>query len=178
MTARRIYAQPFRFNVSPADIDAGADFCGFGPVHAIGPGKILQRGVPSHTSTFGSSMSSMVITQGPLKGLPIYFVEHYNLVGNFGPGDEVDAGTKLYEQNGCIEIGIATADGRGSLAWSSQGYREGETSRLGVNIADLLSVLGCPRGPKRGTLVGSLPSWIPARSRAGYKRLLDGWIKG
>lgn len=175
--AKPIYKNPFRFNVSPADIDAGEDFCGYGPVHAIGPARILQRGVPSHTSTFGNKLSSYVITEGPLKGLAVFFAEHYNLAGNFQPGDHVDASTKLYDMNGCIEIGIATDDGLNSLAWHSQGYQEGQTSRLGVNAADLLSVLGAPRGPLRGALVGTLPKSLPARSRAGYKRLLDGWVK-
>lgn len=177
MSSRPIYKNPFRFNVSPAEIDAGEDFCGTGAVHAIGPARILQRGVPSHTSTFGNTLSSYVITEGPLKGLTVFFAEHYNLSGTFKAGDHVDASTKLYDMNGCIEIGIATSDGSGSLAWNGQGYKEGESSRLGVNIADLLSVLGAPRGPLRGALVGTLPRWIPARSRAGYKRLLKDWIK-
>jgi hypothetical protein len=145
------YRDPFRFaHISPARIDAGVDLCGEGKVTALGPAVILRRGTPSHTSTFGSDLSAYRLTEGPGKGLVVFFAEHYNLAPKIAAGQNVDAETPLYYMNGCIEIGWATDSGAGSKAWSETPYSEGQRSALGDNMNELLGALGCVSGLTRG----------------------------
>ena len=160
-----VYRDPFRDAVyTAARIDAGVDYCyagGSGKVYAIGPGVIVNVGTPSHTSTFGSDMSVYRLTAGPAKGKCVFFAEHYNNVGSHKAGDHIDANTVLYMMNGgCIEIGWS--DGRGSMAWNSGNYSEGQLSALGANFSNLLGALGSKPGLTLGrSVTGTLPAGFP-----------------
>lgn len=160
-----IYDDPFRdATYSSARIDAGVDYCGNGKVYAIGPGVIVNVGTPSHDATFGNNMAVYRLTEGPGKGLYVFFAEHYNNVPKLRKGMKVDSQTVLYKMNGCIEIGWS--DGVGSEAWNSGNYQEGQRSALGDNFSKLLVALGAKPGLKLGRpITGSLPAKYPRKWR-------------
>ena len=159
-----VYDDPFRdAYYSSARIDAGVDFCGTGPVYAIGPGVIVNEGTPSHTSTFGYDIAVYRLTAGPAAGKYVFFAEHYDNMGRHNPGDRIDSNTVLYRMNGCIEIGWSDGPPRnGSEAWDSGTYSEGQRSALGDNFSLLLVALGGKPGLTLGrTTTGVLPPGYP-----------------
>jgi hypothetical protein len=162
----KFYKDPFRdATYSAARIDAGVDYCGSGPVYAIGPAVITHAGTPSNTSTFGSDMSVYRLTSGPAAGKYVFFAEHYNNAPALRDGAIVDSNTVLYNMNGgCIEIGWS--DGNGSIAWDqAPGSIEGQLTAFGKNFNELLVALGTKPGlvlsrPVSGTLPPGWPtSW-------------------
>lgn len=157
------YEDPFRdANYTSSDIDAGTDYCGSGVIHPIGTARILRRGTPSHTSTFGGDLSAYMLLDGPAAGKVVYTAEHYILEPGINAGDIVDSDTVLYHFDGCIEQGWATLDGSQSLAWSLD-YQEGDCSRLGMSYNNLMVALHVKPGhPRQGHAPsGMLPQGYP-----------------
>ena len=155
------YDDPFRdAYYNSARIDAGVDYCGSGKFYAIGPGILTHVGTPSHTSTFGDDMMVYQLTDGPAKGKYVFFAEHYNNAPGLKDGQRIDSNTVLGTMNGCIEIGWS--DGRGSYAWNSGSYGEGQRSALGDNFSRLMVALGAKPGLTTGrSTSGKLPAGWP-----------------
>ena len=156
-----VYRDPFRDAVyTAARIDAGVDYCGTGPIYPIGRARILNRGTPSGTSMFGHDMPVYELLEGPGKGLKVFCDEHLTMRGGYKTGDIVETTQALYEMNGCVEVGWS--DGRGSWAWNSGTYSEGQLSVLGANFSNLLGALGSKPGLTLSrSVTGTLPAGFP-----------------
>lgn len=163
------YQNPFRdANISPARIDGGVDYCGTGPVYFLGKAKVIHRGTPSNTSTFGSDLTIYQLLEGPAKGKYVFFGEHYNVV-NRSTGDIVTSNDIMGTMTGCIEIGWGDSDG--SMAWGIDNGIEGELTAWGLNFNQLLVALGCISGtfsgrPTTMSLPPGWPQWVGSANGA------------
>lgn len=157
-----VYQDMFRDvrNLVMLRIDAGVDAMGSGPVYPFGKARILQVGVPSHTSQFGNTLSVYELLEGPGEGKRVFFGEHYNIHRHFAKGDVVTSSTVLWSMNGGVEVGWS--DGVGSIAWDSGSYSEGQLSVYGEDMSKFIVMTGGSSGQRLGrSTVGHLPPGWP-----------------
>jgi hypothetical protein len=137
------------------------DYTGSGKVFPIGKARIVNRGTPSGTWSFGNDMPVYELLGGPRKGQFIYMDEHMKVLPGVKTGDVVSVDTPIWELDGPVEIGWS--DGVGSWAWRKTNYSEGELSECGTNMSEFLFQLGAPRGLTmgRGITNKGLPPGMP-----------------
>lgn len=133
-----VYANPLR-SVSGlviGRIDEGQDFCGSGPLHAVGPGVIkgLYSGWP------GGVYILEYLTAGSRAGQWIYYAE--SITPSSYVGEHVTSATvigRVYNSRTCIEIGWGT--GTQGVALASSHYREGVPTAEGYSMQAFLRSL-------------------------------------
>ncbi len=156
------YLNPLRSVVSlvPQEVDQGVDYCGSGPVYAIGPGVVLNTLNPQWP---GGAFISYRLLAGPAAGEVVYVAEDVapavRVGEGVGPSSVLgyvrDAGT-------CMETGWANAADPGEQAAGHFEYDGRNSTAYGLNFDQLLEALGArpglvqPDGPP-----GPLPRWWP-----------------
>lgn len=161
-----LYANPLQdARVTAGRIDQGVDYAGTGHLSAIAAGKIANYVIGGWGSS-GNVLQYEITQKGPLEGVLIYYNE--GIVSKRQPGDTFKAGEWVAElaQVGSLSIEIGFASGQPSLeTWArvyGGGYNEGDLTRAGIAMNNLIIRLGGPGGTTGGrTAVGEFPPWAP-----------------
>ncbi len=157
------YANPLRDvnALVPQEIDQGVDYCGSGPVFALGEGvvvNIFSRGWPS-----GIFISYRLLV-GPAKGRYVYVAE--NVTPEVHLGERVDASTVVgivHDAKTCMETGWASPPSRLAFAAGHAQFNGRNSTAFGLNFSALLERLGARPGlPQPYGSSGSLPVAWPA----------------
>ena len=158
------YANPLRSinALNPERVDQGVDYHGFGPIYAIGDGKVLST---VNSGWPGGTFIAYRLSDGPAGGLVVYAAEDIDPV--VAVGQSVTTGTVLgtmYEGPDGIETGWADPSGDGvSMANDAGQFSGANSTAFGANFSALLSSLGAPPGlPQNSPPTGSLPSNWPS----------------
>ena len=158
------YVNPLRqiSALVPQEIDQGVDYCGSGPVFAIGDGVV--------ENVYASDWPSGVfiayqLTSGRARGLVVYVAE--NVTPRVSVGERVTSQSVLgvlHDAKTCMETGWADPsqpDGHveGHLLFNGK-----NSTSYGLNFSDLLATLGARPGlPQHfgapGPLASSWPTW-------------------
>lgn len=160
----RGYLNPLRTVTSlvPQEIDQGVDYCGFGPIFALGDGvvrNVYDAGWPSDV------FISYVLSNGPAKGLAVYVAE--NVTPAVHVGEHVTPQTVvgvLHDAKTCVEMGWADATAPNGNAAGRDEFNGRNSTAYGFNFSDLLLALGSrpglpqPYGPP-GALAPGWPRW-------------------
>ena len=146
----------------PQEIDQGVDYCGSGPVYAIGNGVV--------TNLYDAQWPSGVfisyrLTSGSAKGLVVYVAE--NVTPSVTVGEHVTAMTivgVVHDAKTCLETGWTLASlPHGHVAGHAQ-FNGRNSTAYGLNFSALLEALGArpglvqPYGPS-GTVPSAWPTW-------------------
>jgi murein DD-endopeptidase MepM/ murein hydrolase activator NlpD len=158
------YSNPLRgvAALTPERIDQGVDYCGAGPVYAMGDGTVLSTyngGWP------GGTFITYQLTSGPAAGLVVYVAEDLN--PEVSPGQDVTSDTvvgTLYEGPNCMETGWADGGAGDTMAMVAEQFSGANSTAFGLNYSELLQTLGAPAGVLQnpvasGSLPGGWPSW-------------------
>lgn len=158
------YLNPLRGLTSlvPQEIDQGVDYCGSGPIYALGDGVV--KNVYSNQWPSGVFISYQ-LTDGPAKGLIVYVAE--NVTPKVTVGEKVTPMTVvgiLHDAKTCLETGWAdTSIPNGHTAGHFE-YNGKNSTAYGLNFSALLEDLGTrpglpqPDGPP-GPIPSSWPTW-------------------
>ena len=160
----RGYLNPLRTVTSlvPQEIDQGVDYCGFGPIFALGDGvvrNVYDAGWPSGV------FISYVLSNGPATGLAVYVAE--NVTPAVHVGQHVTPLTVvgvLHDAKTCVEMGWADATAPNGNAAGRDEFNGRNSTAYGFNFSDLLLALGArpglpqPYGPPGGLAPG-WPRW-------------------
>lgn len=151
------YENPFRSikGLSPERIDMGVDYGGTGPVHALGPGTIVNV---NNSGWPGGTFIAEKLSSGPDAGKFVYEAETAN--PQVHVGQDVTSSTITSFMNGpaSIEIGWAAPPGSGAALGASQ-FSGANSTAYGKNMSDLLKSLGAPAGiVQAGGVRGSVPA--------------------
>ncbi len=155
------YVNPLRgvAALSTSRIDQGVDYCGAGPIYAIGDGVVLgtyNGGWPAGTYI------TYRLTSGPAAGLVVYDAEDINPA--VSPGEAVTSATvlgTLYEGPTCMETGWADGGAGDTMAMAAQQFFGSNSTAFGANFSTLLQSLGAPGGELQGSAAGTLPAGWP-----------------
>lgn len=158
------YYDPLRALTSlvPQEIDQGVDYCGAGPIYAIGDGTVLNLYDASWPS---DGFISYRLSDGPAAGHVVYVAE--NVTPTVTVGERVGPGTVvgiLHDAKTCLETGWARDAGRAGYAAGFSQFNGKNSTAYGLNFSALLEVLGArpglvqPYGPP-GTLPATWPTW-------------------
>ena len=179
---KQYYNNPFRDAHLPSEpsknrIDQGVDYAnGSGPVYALGTGTVLETN-NSGWSEYGDGSNGYIlieIMEGPLKGLRYYTAEGINptvgigdtvhsttVIGNLIPADGIEIGWGPDVTNwSAYGTESQTPDG-GRIGASTYAITHSIPTRLGLNMNDLLVLLGAPSGVNEQpgqTPAGDLPA--------------------
>lgn len=158
------YLNPMRSvrSLVPQEIDQGVDYCGSGPVYALGPGVVLNTVNPGWP---GGAFISYRLTGGPARGLVAYLAE--NVTPTVRVGEPVGPASVLgwaHDSGTCLETGWADLSDPvlRAAAWSE--YTGKNSTAYGRNFSSLLNCLGTrpglvqPDGPP-GPLPADWPRW-------------------
>ncbi len=158
------YYNPFRSVTSlvPQEVDQGVDYCGLGPVFAIGDGvvtNVYDAGWPSGV------FISYRLSDGPAVGRAVYVAE--NLTPRVSVGVAVTPATVLgavHDAKTCLETGWARPTGRAGYAMGFNQFDGRNSTAFGLNFNALLEDLGVRPGLPQpvgspGTLPASWPRW-------------------
>ena len=163
-TPRGGYFNPLRAVTSlvPQEIDQGVDYCGSGPIYALGNGVVTNLyDVNWPSGTF----ISYRLTDGPAAGLVVYVAE--NVTPTVRVGERVSAATVvgvLHDAKTCLETGWARATGPAGYAAGYGQFNGKNSTAYGLNFSALLQALGArpglsqPYGPA-GSLPATWPTW-------------------
>jgi murein DD-endopeptidase MepM/ murein hydrolase activator NlpD len=144
-------------------IDQGVDYCGYGPIYAVGDGVVLS------TVNYGWPGNTFIVyrlTGGPASGLAVYVAE--DLYPNVQIGETVTADTvigQMYEGPNGIEMGWSDPSADGNTMAADNGQFSGANSTAyGYNFSQLLQSVGAPGGvlqndPATGYLPSGWPQW-------------------
>lgn len=160
------YFNPLRHaNVTPERIDQGVDYAGTGYLVAIAD-CVIAESVANGSGWEGEGYVSYKITQaGFLDGAYVYYAEGINPVVT--ANERVRGGSRLCDlrqpmPHG-IEIGFASGDGESSYyAYHDGKYSEGDATRPGLAMSNLIHALGGPAGKIEGNVVGRFPEYMPS----------------
>lgn len=164
ITPRGGYFNPLRALTSllPQEIDEGVDYCGSGPIYALGDGvvrNLYDSGWPSGV------FISYQLTSGPAKGRYVYDAE--NVTPNVVVGEHVTTASVigvLHDAKTCLETGWADPPSLPERAAAHVEYNGKNTTAYGLNFNALLQDLGArpglpqPFGPP-GLLPSQWPTW-------------------
>ena len=146
----------------PQEIDQGVDYCGSGPVYALGNAVVVNLYEPGWPS--GIFISYRLLT-GPGKGRYVYVAE--NVTPLVSVGERVTSDTVLgivHDAKTCLETGWADAPATPERAAAHLFYNGSNSTAYGLNFSALLSSLGARPGlPQHHGAPGSLatgwPTW-------------------
>lgn len=158
------YLNPLRAvrSLLPQEVDQGVDYCGSGPVYAIGSGVVLNTVNPGWP---GGAFISYRLSGGPARGLVVYVAE--NVTPMVGVGEPVGPTTVLgwlHDSGTCLETGWADPSNPVERAAARAEYTGKNSTAYGLNFNALLDTLGArpglvqPDGPP-GPLAPSWPQW-------------------
>ena len=158
------YRNPLRAVTAlvPQEIDQGVDYCGAGPVYAIGEGVVLNvyyAGWPSGV------FISYRLDHGPARGLVVYVAE--NVTPAVRVGERVSSATVLgvlHDAKTCLETGWANVAMPAGHAAGHDQYNGRNSTAYGLNFNDFLQALGVRPGLTQsfgpaGTLPAGWPTW-------------------
>lgn len=159
------YFNPLKHaSVTAERIDQGVDYAGTGYLVAIADGVITDS-VANGSGWEGEGYVEYQITQeGFLKDAYIYYAEGVDTVVTVG--EQVRGGARLCNlrqpmPHG-IEIGFAAGDNEQSYYSYHDGkYTEGDATRPGLAMSNLIKALGGPGGKVEGPIVGNFPEYMP-----------------
>ena len=152
------YDNPLRAITSllPQEVDQGVDYCGSGPIYAIGDGvvaNLYDSGWPSGV------FISYRLTSGPAKGHYVYDAE--NVTPSVRVGEHVTPTTVvgiLHDAKTCLETGWADPPSSPEHAAAHLEYNGKNSTAYGLNFNALLETLGARPGlPQLHGPPGSLP---------------------
>ncbi len=156
------YFNPLRAVTSlvPQEIDQGVDYCGSGPIYALGDGVVTNLyDVNWPSGTFVSYR----LTTGPAAGLVVYVAE--NVAPTVTVGERVNAATVvgvLHDAKTCLETGWARATGPAGYAAGYGQFNGKNSTAYGINFSALLQALGARPGlPQPDGAAGTLPATWP-----------------
>jgi hypothetical protein len=158
------YLNPLRALTSlvPQEIDQGVDYCGSGPIYALGDGVV--KNLYSNQWPSGVFISYQ-LNGGPAKGLYVYVAE--NVTPEVTIGEKVTPTTELGVLNDaktCLETGWADPPASPERAMGHVEYNGKNSTAYGLNFSALLQALGArpglpqPDGPP-GPLAPRWPTW-------------------
>lgn len=158
------YLNPLRGLTSlvPQEIDQGVDYCGLGPIYALGDGVV--KNVYSNQWPSGVFISYQ-LSDGPAKGRYVYVAE--NVTPRVTIGETVTPTTELGVLNDaktCLETGWADPPASPERAAGHVEYNGKNSTAYGLNFSALLGALGArpglpqPKGPP-GPLESGWPTW-------------------
>jgi murein DD-endopeptidase MepM/ murein hydrolase activator NlpD len=159
------YENPLRgaSDLVPERIDQGVDYCGFGPIYAVGDGVVLS------TVNYGWPGNTFIVyrlTDGPASGLAVYVAE--DLYPDVQIGQTVTPATvlgQMYEGPNGIEMGWSDPSGDGNtMAADNEQFSGANSTAFGYNFSQLLESVGAPGGvlqndPATGYLPSGWPQW-------------------
>ena len=158
------YYDPLRALTSlvPQEIDQGVDYCGAGPIYALGDGTVLNL----HDASWPSDgFISYRLSDGPAAGHVVYVAENVTPVVSIG--ERVTPATVvgvLHDAKTCLETGWARDSGPAGFAAGFLQFNGKNSTAFGLNFSALLQALGSrpgldqPYGPP-GTLPTGWPTW-------------------
>jgi len=158
------YFNPLRAVTSllPQEVDQGVDYCGSGPVYALGNGIVVNVYEPQWP---GGVFISYRLSNGPAKGLYVYLAE--NVTPAVKVGQTLSPTTVIgvmHDATTCIETGWADPPRSPERAQGHVEYNGKNSTAFGLNFSLLLETLGArpglpqPFGPP-GPLPASWPTW-------------------
>ena len=158
------YLNPLRALTSllPQEIDQGVDYCGSGPIYALGNGVVENLYDPVWPS---GVFISYRLTSGAAKGRYVFVAE--NVTPSVAVGQHVTATTVvgvLHDAKTCLETGWADPPSSPEQAAGHVEYNGKNTTAYGLNFSALLQALGArpglpqPFGPP-GPLPSGWPTW-------------------
>jgi hypothetical protein len=156
------YANPLRALTSlwPQEVDQGVDYCGSGPIYALGDGvvaNVYSSGWPSGV------FISYRLTSGPAKGRYVYDAE--DVTPTVSVGERVTPNTvvgTVHDAATCLETGWADPPGPIAHAAAHLEYNGKNSTAYGLNFNALLQALGSRPGlPQRDGPPGPLPAHWP-----------------
>ena len=165
LAPRQGYYNPLRALTSlvPQEIDQGVDYCGSGPIYALGNGVVTNLYDPSWPS---GVFIAYRLSDGPAAGHVVYVAE--NVTPTVAIGERVNPGTVvgiLRDAKTCLETGWARDGGRAGYAAGFAQFNGKNSTAYGLNFSALLELLGSrpglvqPYGPP-GTLPVGWPTWV------------------
>jgi hypothetical protein len=157
------YANPLRDvnALVPQEIDQGVDYCGSGPVYALGEGVVVNV----YSSGWPSGVFiSYRLTSGPARGRYVYVAE--NVTPRVHLGERVSTSTivgVVHDAKTCMEMGWADPPSRFAFAAGHRQFDGRNSTAFGLNFNALLERLGARPGlPQSYGAPGSLPSSWPS----------------
>ncbi len=158
------YANPLRGvnALVPQEIDQGVDYCGSGPVYAVGEGIVVNVYSPGWPS--GVFISYRLVS-GPAVGRYVYVAE--DVTPEVHLGERVGASTivgVVHDAKTCMETGWADPPSRFAFAAGHSQFDGRNSTAFGLNFSALLVRLGARPGLPQpygspGSLPASWPTW-------------------
>lgn len=158
------YENPLRAVTSllPQEIDQGVDYCGSGPVYALGDGVVVNDYEPQWP---GGVFISYRLSNGPAKGHYVYLAE--NVTPSVKVGQLVTPTTVIgvmHDATTCIETGWADPPAHPERAQGHVEYNGKNSTAFGLNFSALLAALGARPGLPQsfgppGPIPASWPTW-------------------
>ncbi len=142
----------------PQEIDQGVDYCGSGPVYALGPGRVLNVADPGWPS---GTFIAYRLTAGPAAGHVVYVAE--NVTPHVRVGQSVTVTTVVgvvHDAKTCLETGWASPARLGWAMGATQ-YTGTNSTSFGRNFSALLESLGARPGLTLAGPPGHLPPGWP-----------------
>lgn len=158
------YLNPLRAVTSllPQEIDQGVDYCGSGPVYALGDGVVVNDYEPQWP---GGVFISYRLSNGPARGHYVYLAE--NVTPSVKVGQLVTPTTVIgvmHDASTCIETGWADPPAHPERARGHVEYNGRNSTAFGLNFSSLLAALGARPGLPQsfgppGPIPATWPTW-------------------
>ncbi len=159
------YRNPLRSaTVTPERVDQGVDYSGYGPIHAVGRGRILEVLNPGWP---GGTFIAEELAGGPDAGSIVYVAEDVTPAVHIG--QEVTTRTVLGELHGGLETGWGAPEpnlGESLAAATGQGHT-GLPTAWGQDYSQFLASLGAEPGILHGRPSGTITPGAPGATSAG-----------
>ena len=146
----------------PQEIDQGVDYCGSGPVFAIGDGVVRNVFASDWP---GGVFIAYQLSNGPAKGLVVYVAE--DVTPEVTIGERVTPLSVVgivHDAATCMETGWANASAPNGHVAAHLEFNGKNSTAYGLNFSSLLQKLGARPGLTQplgapGTLVAGWPTW-------------------